>query len=289
MIKYVALSAAALLLTLAVPRKPVMTSGSWKVDERHSHAQLSADGTTDFGKTKMTMTLGLARVDGTVKMDASDPTNSAFDFHVFPATSMNPPIGEDGKVKIEWFANRANNTLVCFHSKGTRQTADGRLQTTGDLTVTRVDRNVEATASESYSGPVYGPAIIHLVTRPATFVFDVPAAAGPRNGGDLQTSGTTSVFREDFPQLVKTVVATYWPPVIQDANCRASTASEAYAGAQCTGTFMMAPALPEAPGFASESYTGPAGFNAVVGEHLTIVVHMRLKASGSGAQSGAGN
>ncbi len=291
MIKYVALSAAALLLSLAVPRKPVMTSGSWQVDERHSHAQLSADGTTDFGKTKMTVTLGLARVDGTVKLDTSDPANSAFDFHVFPATSMNPPIGEDGKVKMEWFANHANNTLVCFHSKGTRQTADGRLQTTGTLAVTRVDRNVEATASEAYSGPEYGPPIIHHTTHPATFVFDLLTAVPGGHDGDLHTSGTTSVYREDFPQLVKTVVATYWPPVIEDANCWWPTSSEGYAGAQCTGTFMMTPAPPEAPGAhtASEGYSAPSGFNEVVGEHLTILVHMRLKPSGSGAQAAGGN
>jgi polyisoprenoid-binding protein YceI len=272
MTKYVVLSVAALILVIAVSPKPVATTGSWQVDASHSDAQLSADGTTDFGKTKTAFTVGIARVNGTVKLDGSDSTNSAFDFRMYPATSMAPPIDEEGKVKIGWFANHANMTLVCFHSKGTRQTADGRLQTTGNLTLTRMDRNVELTPSEAYAGPIYGPPVIHRVIQEATFVFDRPTASG----GAFQTSGSTKVVREDFPQLVKAVVGTYWPPVVQDKNCRVPAASEAYSGTQCTGTFLMTPPLPEAPSTVGEDYPGSSGFNAVVGEHLTILVHMRL-------------
>jgi hypothetical protein len=112
---------AAGILAMVVPGKPVATTGSSQVDARHSDAQLSTDGTTDFGKTKTTFTVGIARVSGTVELDGGDSANSAFDFRMYPATSMAPPIG--GKVKIGWFANHANNTLVCFHSKDTRQTA----------------------------------------------------------------------------------------------------------------------------------------------------------------------
>jgi hypothetical protein len=27
------------------------------------------------------------------------------------------------------------------------------------------------------------------------------------------------MFREDFPQLLRAVVGTYWPPLVQDKNC----------------------------------------------------------------------
>jgi polyisoprenoid-binding protein YceI len=273
MIKYAALAAAALIFAMAVPRTPVATTGSWRVDASHSNAQLSADGTTDFGKTKITFAIGIARVNGTVKLDESSSANSAFDFRMYPASSMTPPIDEEGKVKLEWFTHYANNTLVCFHSKGARQTADGRLQTTGNLTLTRVDRNVDLTPNEGYAGPVYGPPMIHRVTREATFVFDPPTAAG----GAFQTSGSTKVIREDFPQLLKAVLGTYWPPVVEDKNCKVPAAGEAYSGAECTGTFLMPPTLPEAPHAANqEDYPGPANFNAVVGNQLTIAVHMRL-------------
>ena len=284
MIKYTATSAAFVvlaILALAIPGRsisPAFATGSWVVDGGHSDAQYIADGTTDFGKTKMTFTIGFARVAGVVKLDSSDSATSSFDFTTYPATSMAPPMNEEGKVKTQWLVTHANHTLVCFHSKGVKQTADGRLQTTGNLVLTRVDRNVELTPSEAYAGPVYGPPMIHRLMRQATFVFDPPAArGGGANGGGFQTSGSTNVIREDFPQLLKAVTSTYWPPVVQDKNCQVPAASEAYSGAQCTGTFLMTPALPEAPHAANqEDYPGPSNFNTVVGEHLTIVVHMRL-------------
>lgn len=291
MFKHVALLAAvAVILASSISGEPLSPTGSWQVDARHSDAQLSTDGTTNFGKTKTTLTIGFARVNGTVKLDSADSANSAFDFRMYPACSMAPPIEEGtGKVKIEWFTKHANNTVVCFHSKGTRPTADGRLQTTGTLTLTRVDRNVEVTPSEAYAGPVYGPPMVHRVSHEATFVFDLPAAGGSgQNDGAILASGSTKVIGEDFPQLLKTVIATYWPPVVQDENCRAPAAGEAYSGPQCTGTFLEAPAVPEMPRTGNEEdYPGPANFNAVVGNQLTILVHMRLTPISSGTQLGA--
>jgi len=280
MIKYAALSAAALIFAMVVARNPVPATGTWQVDASHSDAQLTTDATTDFGKSKITFAVGLARVNGTVKLDESNSASSAFDFRMYPASSMAPPIDEEGKVRLEWFSRLANNTLICFHSKGAQKTADGRLQTTGNLILTRVDRNVELTPNEAYAGPVYGPPIIHRLIREATFVFDSPTAAGAA----FQTSGSAKVSREDFPQLLTAVIGTYWPPVVQDRDCKVPAASEAYSGAQCTGTFLMTPGLPEPPHAANaEDLPGPANFNSVVGSHLTIQVHMRLKPSGSGA------
>jgi len=274
------LSAATVVLAvvaLAVPRKPVATTGSWLVDARHSDAQFTADGTTDSGKTKMTFTIGFARVNGRVKLDNDDPSKSDLELHIYPAGSMAPSINEAGKTMNHWMSNLANNTLVCFHSKSFKKTSDGRLQATGDLVLTRVDRNVELTPNEAYAGPVYGPPMIHRIAREATFVLDFPAAPGQKDGGIL-ASGNTSVVREDFPQLLKAVIATYWPPVVQDRNCQVPAASEAYGGAQCTGTFLMTPPLPEAPHAANEEDApGPANFNTIVGNQLTIALHLELK------------
>jgi len=44
--------------------KTTSMAGSWLVDARHSDAQLVTDGTTDYGKTKIDITLGFARVMG---------------------------------------------------------------------------------------------------------------------------------------------------------------------------------------------------------------------------------
>jgi polyisoprenoid-binding protein YceI len=283
MLKHTALFAATVVLAifaLAVRGTTLSPPGSWLVDAHHSDARFTADGTTEFGKTKTTFTIGFARVNGTVKLDNDNPANSAFELHIYPAGSMAPSIDEAGKTMNHWMANLANNTVVCFHSKGFRRTPEGRLQTSGDLVLTRVDRNVELTPNEAYAGPVYGPPITHRIVREATFVFDVPATASgsAQKEGALQSSGTTSVVRENFPQLLRAVIATYWPPVVQDKNCQVPAASEAYSGAQCTGTFLMPPPLPEAPHAPNaEDLPGPANFNTVVGNQLTIAVHMQLQ------------
>ncbi|MFY9843246.1 MAG: YceI family protein [Terriglobales bacterium] len=290
MLKYTVLVALAGMLATGVPGTPASGNGSWQVDAHHSDAQLITDATTDYGKRKIDITLGFGRVNGRVELDNNDLAKSSFDFRIYPASSMTPAINEDGKFLSAWLADLSNNTLVCFHSKGAVRTADGRLQTTGNLILTRVDRNVDATPSEAYAGPVYGPPMIHRVSHEATFVFDLPAAGQAQKDAGIVLSGSTHMFREDYPQLVKAVVRTYWPPVVQDKNCAVPTSvSEDYTGAHCTGTLLMAAGLPEAPQASGGEGVGAAQtFNEVVGNRLNILVHMRLTPQAAGEQA-AGN
>jgi polyisoprenoid-binding protein YceI len=290
MLKYMGLSLAILILSifaLVIPGKSSPAVGSWQIDPGHSDAQFVSDGTTDFGKTKIMFTIGFARVAGVIKLNGNDSADSSFDFTSYSALSKAPPMDENGKVKPQWIVTPANHTLVCFHSKGVQQTADGKLKTTGTLVLTRVDRNVDATPSEAYAGPVYGPPMVHRITHEATFVFDTPAPG--RTGKAFQTTGSTKVIGEDFPQLVKAVIGTYWPPVVQDENCQVPDATEGYNGAQCTGTYLQSAALPEPPQSANAEDIGtPQNFNSVVGQRLTILVHMRLTPTAGGAQATAG-
>ena len=296
MLKHTTVFAVTVILGLAVlgldaPNKLASMAGSWQVDTRHSDAKLITDATTDYGKTKINVALGYARIRGDFKIDDADPTKSSIEFRFYPATSMAPPIAEDGKFLSHWFENLSNHTLVCFHSKHVVRTPDGRLQATGELAVTRVDRNVQADPTEAYAGPVYGPPIIHRVSREATFVFDVnDANASGQKEGSLQASGSTSMFQEDFPQLVKTVVNTYWPTVVQEQDCQNPDASEAYSGARCTGTYLSTAGLPEAPHDGGGEGVGvQQNFSAIVGNHLTVLVQLRLVPNGSEEAAVAGN
>jgi hypothetical protein len=98
------------------------------------------------------------------------------------------------------------------------------------------------------------------------------------------------MFREDFPQLVRTVVSTYWPPVVQDENCQVPDANEAYSGSQCTGTYLATDGLPAAPHAANAEDVGVAtNFNAIVGNHLTVLVQLHLAPKASEEQAAAGN
>jgi len=286
MVVFAAIGVLALgVLGLGVSTTPASTNGSWQVDTRHSDVQLVTDGTTDFGGKKMEFTLGYGRVNGEMKIDDADPTKSSVVFRFYPATGMSPAIAENGKFLSQWLMNVSNQTLVSFHSKTMQRTPDGRLQATGDLTLTRVDRNVELDPTEAYSGPVYGPPMIHRVSREATFVFDLsPADGNGQKGGAILATTSTNIGRENFPQLVKAVVATHWPSVVQDEQCQnPAGGTEDYRGFRCTGTFMEASGLPQEPGTQiGEDYSGPpSNFNAIVGNHLTIMVHLRLTAKAS--------
>jgi hypothetical protein len=83
--------------------------------------------------------------------------------------------------------------------------------------------------------------------------------------------------------MVKTVVSTYWPPVVQDKKCYVPSPSEAYSGAKWTGTFVESPSLSEAPhASGGEDVGSRQNFSALVGERLNIAIHMRLLPRGSG-------
>src|ERR1700691_6453132 len=92
-------------------KEPASAAGSWLLDEHHADAQLITDGTTDYGKTKIDVTLGFARVMGTLQIDDGDLAKSRVDLHIYPAMSMAEPIEEQGKFKSRWMGNRANTTM----------------------------------------------------------------------------------------------------------------------------------------------------------------------------------
>lgn len=288
MFKNLAVIAIAIVLAQGTSGNPAATTKPWNVDSRHSDVQLITDGITDYGKTKVNFTLGYGRLSGAFDIDDANPAQSSIELHMYPATAMSEPIAEDGNFKNRWLANMANNTLMCFHSKKVTRTADGKLQVTGELVLTRVDRNVEANPREDYAGPVYGTPIIHRVSREATFVFDLPAGGGKaQKDAGLQASGSTSMTRENFPQLVKAALSTYWPPVVQDEKCKNTAAgTEDYRGLQCSGTFLQASGLPPAPIQVGEDYPGASNFNAVVGSQLSILVHLRLAPTAGSAAGG---
>ena len=105
----------------------------------------------------------------------------------------------------------------------------------------------------------------------------------------FEASGSTSVTREGFPQMLKAVTTTYWPPLVQDEKCRTpANVSEDYRGAQCTGTFMESSGLPPAPIQIGEDYPGSSNYNAVVGSQLTSLVHLRLAPKGGGTPAAGG-
>ena len=253
-------------------------TGSYKVDSDHSDARLSIDGTVN--NTNQTITLGAARVAGTVNLDKNDLADSTFAFNLYPATSLSPAIDQEGKPVKGTGSDLANYALVSFQSQRVSSTSDGRFRVTGNLVLTRVDRNVDSAPSEAYAGQVYsGPAIIHRVVREASFLValsDPPSAENERNR-EIEASATGAIIREDFPELLETLSDMNWPPVVQEEKCLwPATAGEDYAGDSCTGNVVQLPSLPMIYTGFGEDYSGPRAASVQLGNHLTILLHMRL-------------
>src|SRR5438270_8374012 len=64
----------------------VTSSAVWQVDSRHSIAELTTDGTSDYGKTKIDVPLGIGRLDGVITIDEDDPEKSNVSLQFYPAS-----------------------------------------------------------------------------------------------------------------------------------------------------------------------------------------------------------
>ena len=253
-------------------------TASYKVDSDHSDARLSIDGTVN--NTNQTITLGAARVAGTVNLDKNDLADSTFAFNLYPATSLSQAIDQEGKPLKGTGSDLANYTLVSFQSERVSSTSDGSFRVTGNLVLTRVDHNADSAPSEAYAGQVYsGPAIIHSVVREASFLVtfsDPPSAQSERNRA-IDASATGTIIREDLPELLEAMMDSNWPPVVQEEKCAMpTTTSEDYAGASCTGNVVQLPSLPVTYTGTGEDYSGPRAASVQLGNHLTILLHMQL-------------
>ena len=152
----------------------------------------------------------------------------------------------------------------------TAATSYGTLEVTGNLTLTRVERPSTANPTEDYSGPVYGSPVVHTVSHEVTFAFprvDRPTVNGEK-AATTKVSASTRIGYENFPQLSSAILATNWPPVVEDENCQvASTGGEDYAGPSCTGTTVPVISRAVALSNVSEDYHGfevaPAAGNQV--------------------------
>jgi hypothetical protein len=178
-----------------------------------------------------------------------------------------------------------DQTLLTFKSTRILRTGNGRLEVIGDLTLTRAERTVTATATEAYAGPVYGDPVIHNVTREITFLFPglnsasfseslTPAARQTR--GVLEVVAAARVDREEFPELLSAIKETNWPPVVQNKDCHMpSTVGEAYSGAVCTGTLIAGTDDFNCHASVAEDYSGPQ-CTPGTGNQTTIVLDLKF-------------
>jgi len=204
-----------ILLIFATATVPIPASAQdlWQIDPKQSVATLS------LGSGASQLQVGLARVTGEVEFEPSDPGD--------PIVTL----------KVVGDAREADYASMSFISKRSAIRADGKLTVAGDLTVTRVERSVTMEPNEAYSGPQYGEPVARTTTRQITLIFSDPHQVPTQNGA-MRFSGSSTVSREDFPDLMDAIAVDDWPSqLINDEKCESpSTIGEDYHGPECTGT-----------------------------------------------------
>lgn len=166
------------------------------------------------GENPHALNIGVSPVEGEVNLDPNDPDASAFDFNM-----------------------SSENTTLTFKSKQASWLRDNLWQVTGDLTVTRVERSIQANPTEDYAGPIYGEAETHSSTREVTFVLAV--LNDPSVFDHAEVLGSAAIGRENFPELLAGIANDNWPTLTGDYDCSMPAVGEDFAGPSCEGQLLQ--------------------------------------------------
>jgi hypothetical protein len=186
---------------------------AWQVDPQYSFARLS------LGSGAQSQEIDVAPVSGKVVFDLSNPGDPAVDVTFKPGNGLGPEYSE-----------------ISFKSKWTEMTRDGKLAVVGNLSVTSAEPSATWDPNEAYRGPEYGKPVVRTETHEVTLVFPSPSFPAAQNGV-TRLSASTSIGREDFPQLISKLQSASASGVVSNQNCSIpSTVSEDYSGLVCTGS-----------------------------------------------------
>jgi polyisoprenoid-binding protein YceI len=223
----------------------VSAQDAWQIDARSSVARLS------LGSGQNAVEIGLGRVSGDVVFDASDPTDPVVTLKISPE-------GPQGA-----------NAKISFTSRRSAVTRDGKLEVTGDLSFTRVERSVTMEPNEAYAGPVYGEPVAHTENREVTFVIS-DRGLPKTQSGTMQLPASATLSHEDFPSFVDSLAGGAWPKMlVNDEQCgTALTISEDYSGVACTGNVIAR--VPS-----REVATGTGGGEGYYGFQSTVIPDRR--------------
>jgi polyisoprenoid-binding protein YceI len=261
-----------------------LASDTWILDSGRSNARLFQCSRANSDAVNP----GVARVTGKVKLDANDLDASFFELSFYPADEdWGHALRPEGTLPTDYAPDATDQTLLTFKSTRILRTGSGQLAVIGNLTLTRVERNVIATPTEDYAGPVYGDPVIHNETREITFLFPSASAenvsarltpAVQQTKRVLEIVGAARADREEFPELLTAIKETNWPPVVRNRDCHMpSTVGEDYSGDPCTGTVVAATDDNncDVPASAGEDYRG-ARCTPATGEQTTIVLDLKF-------------
>lgn len=288
--KTLASVAGGLIFAAATAAPSFAQANSFTLNSDHSVAAVSVSNSTDENSS---FQMGIARVTGNASLDAKDPANSSFNFTVFPSEGGSTPVNADGTWVKGQLPNIPTYTILTFKSKQANVIEGGRLQLTGDLTVTHFERPITLTYSEDYDGPKYGTPVVHSTTRQATFVFDLndPASAYGQDQNAKVVTAVSIVSGEDFPGLLDAVLNTNWPVVTQNEQSEMSaTVGEDYSGASVSGSYLAKQTRQsQSQTTVGEDYPGTDAFSGPAPNQVTVEARLVLTPGPAGQSLREGN
>ena len=239
---------------------PAVAQGTvWRIDSAQSTARLYVTSTT---RRDARINVGVARLTGNILQGEGSVLPATVAFQIYPA-DRNPQFRKpDGGLPSSQTQVRANSTTIAFRSRTVQLLDQKSVLVRGDLTATYVSQNADYDPSKGYSGPVYGPPVIHSVKREVGFVFRV-APAGKREARkeSVEWSASSVIAGDLFPELWNAVVTTDWPAFLVNEQCNPpADGGEDFSVPACTGK-LIEPAPPtdthcDMPSTVGEDFSG---------------------------------
>jgi polyisoprenoid-binding protein YceI len=167
----------------------------WHIDSEQSTARLFLASSRNPDDA---VNVGVARANGLVNRNVHDSAMPDFDFTIYPAdkTASRDPLQQQQNNKEQ--GRDPDYTVINFKSTHVVRVDTEAFRVTGDLTLTYVERVVTLDPSETYSGPVYGPAITRSVRQEAVFEFRQvdPSGAHAAKKGDAEWFAVSTISGE---------------------------------------------------------------------------------------------
>ena len=229
MIRRISYFAFIAVVALLAARLAMAQDNTAPIDSQYSYARLflAASKSPDIA-----VNAGVARVSGRVNWNDTDPSASAFDFTAYPAGQNQASEDPGNPASYKNLPETGSYTVIDFTSKHVESIGEGTYRVTGDLTVTQTERQASYGPSESYSGPVYGPAVVHSAKQVAVFVF---RRAQTTQNDPAKWLATGIVTVGELPELLTAVAATDWPIFVAEEHCVApSNVGEDFSGPACS-------------------------------------------------------
>jgi polyisoprenoid-binding protein YceI len=233
----------------------------WQIDAGHSSASifLAQSGDPDPG-----LNIAVAIAAGTMELDSADPSRFSLQLNIIPADQDEAVLNPNGTLRAGAYAALSHYTVMSFQSKPAVRDKNGKLQLTGDLTVTYVEREAPAEWNVGYSGPTVITPVSKSAAREVIFTFDKSDSdiAYGKKVGWMEITGLGRISLEDLPAMRFWLSSSIWPRLVEDRSCHLpnySVSMRDYHGAVCTGNVVETNRPKELPGgsLSGLDYSGP--------------------------------